>query len=276
MIHLYIPTYNGARDLENLSSFFPVTVVDNGSSDHIVSLSEERGWNLVTYPHTSNRVDNWKRAVNHFIQSSNLWCKWLFTGDNLYENAQKIYQKAIKEYPEARLIIAEYDIVEKGKKKRWFSFDSTRLLSPQETMELVAKRGNIFGSPIGHCFHREAVINGFDFGEGSWVADLTFCLHIASRFPVLYLKECVGTFNVESRKTYSKQKNALSSSFEEYTARLLAAKKYADLMNDSALFPPLKEHISQEIEKLIIERSLSRRKGWRYFINKWVNNHGSL
>lgn len=273
MIHLYIPTYNGAVHLENLSSSFPMTIIDNASSDHIAFLCKERGWNLVTYPHTSHRIDNWKRTVNHFIQSSNLWCKWLFTGDNLHENAGEIYQKAIKEYPEARLIIAEYDIVEKGKKRRWSSFDSTKLLQPHEIMELVAKRGNIFGAPIGHCFHREAVVNGFDFGEGSWAADLTFCIHIASHFPVLYLKECVGTFNSEARKTYSSEKNALSSSFEEYTARLLAAKKYADLMNNHAFFPPLKEYISKEIEKLIFERSLSRKRGWKYFISKLVNNN---
>lgn len=267
MIHLYIPTYNGAFLLENLSSSFPVTIIDNGSSDHIATLSKEKKWSLVTYPHTPHRVDNWKRAVDHFIESSSLWCKWLFTGDHLHEEAREIYEKAIKDYPEARLIIAEYDIVEKGKKTRWSSFDSTRILQPKETMELIAKRGNIFGSPVGHCFHKEAVIDEYQFGDGSWAADMTFCLHIASRFPVLYLKECIGIFNAEARRTYSSQKNALSSSIEEYTVRLLAAKKYADLMEDASLFSPLKERIEEEMEKRIFHRYLARKKGWRYFIS---------
>lgn len=260
MIKLYLPVYNGAKFLREaeIPSPFEVTVVDACSTDGSADAAEERNWAAVRRDRKADRVENWEYAVRHFIQSQSAWCKWLFTGDRLYPEAHDILMKAILSAPSAKLIVCEYDIIGDGKKKRWKIFSETQQISPPQTMWMTAKLGNWFGSPVGQCFNREGVVEGFSFGPWVWAADMQFCYNIAKNWPVLYVAESIGEFNMESRKTFSSQCNALSSSVEEYLVRVQAARDYLNATEDKVAYEELSGVIIQETESLIISRAFSR------------------
>lgn len=260
MIKLYLPTCNSAAFLETAAvpPDFEVTVVDAASSDRSPDIAEERGWNVVKRTHRTDRVENWEYAVKHFIHSQAAWCKWLFTGDELYPQAHEVLMKAILGAPEAKLVICEYDIVNNGQRTRWKMFPETQLLSPPQTLYLTAKLGNWFGSPVGQCFNREAVVDGFSFGPWTWAADMQFCYHIAKQWPVLYVAESIGEFHASSRKTFSAQCNALSSSVEEYLVRVQASKDFLHATEDQATYEGLSKLIIQETESLVVSRAFAR------------------
>lgn len=260
MIKLYLPVCNSASFLEtaDIPLHFEVTVVDAGSTDQSVDIAENRGWFVLKQPHKIGRVENWASCVKHFIKSQASWCKWLFTGDMLYPNAHEILIRAILGAPEAKLIIFEYDIVEGHKRSRWKIFEETQLLCPPQTLWMTAKKGNWFGSPVGQCFHRDAVADGFSFGPWIWAADMQFAYEIAKEWPVLYVAESIGQFHVQARKTFSSQSNALSSSVEEYLVRMQAAREYLQLTDDRLGYEDLCKGIIQETESLIVKRAFSR------------------
>ena len=228
MVKLYLPVYNSATFLETaeIPPEFEVTVVDAASTDLSADIAQARGWSVVKRTHKAGRVENWEFAVKHFIQSQAAWCKWLFTGDRLYPQAHDILMKAILNAPEAKLVICEYDIIGNNCSTRWKMFPETMLLSPPQTLWLTAKLGNWFGSPIGQCYQRDAVVDGYSFGPWTWAADMQFCYNIAKQWPVLYVAESIGEFRMEARKTFSTQNNALNSSVEEFLVRSQAARDY--------------------------------------------------
>lgn len=260
MVDLYIPTYNSAAFLKNLKvdSHFDVTVVDNHSSDGSAEIAHQKGWNVVKRPHTTDRVDNWKHAVEHFIHTNHPWCKWLFAGDELYSDAYTILTQAAATYPQAKLIIAEYAIIDGSRKTHWSMLPHTQIIQPKEAIFLTAQRGNWFGSPIGHTFHHDAVKAGFNFGPWSWAADMQFCYEIAKNHPVLYLKESIGAFHLKERKTYSKLHHSLKASIEEYLLREQAAHDYLSLTHDHPTFEQLLQTIEKETEQNIVRRAAGR------------------
>jgi hypothetical protein len=242
---------------------FDVTVIDNKSTDDSGKIAKDRGWTMYQRPiHTNNRVDNWKTAVEHFLDSKGEWCKWLFTGDHLHSSSYLTLKRAIEKYPAARLIIAEYDIVSEKSSKRWSIFPQTTLINPQDSMLLIAQLGNWFGSPIGHCFHRDAIINGFSFGHWNWAADMQFTMEIAKKHPVLYLKECIGEFHENERKTFSIQCNSLKASVEEYHIRHHAAREYYQMTGNNEEFQKLEQTIDRDIERLMLLRAFGRSKNY--------------
>jgi hypothetical protein len=255
-----MPVCNSASFLETVEVplQFEVTVVDAASTDRSVEIAEQRGWAVSKKSHRVGRVENWENAVRHFVHSQAPWCKWLFTGDTLYPDAHDILMTAILNVPQARLVVCEYDIVENGRKTRWKMFPTTRLLSPPQTLWLTAKQGNWFGSPVGQCFHREAVAEEFSFGPWVWAADMQFCYNISKQWPVLYVAESVGEFHVEARKTFSAQCNALSSSVEEYLVRAQAARDYLQATEDRSGYEQLSQALVQETEALIVARAFNR------------------
>lgn len=263
MIKLYIPVCNSASFLESadVPKEFEVTVVDGASTDSSVNIAEARGWTVAKRTQKSGRVENWEYAVNHFIHSQAAWCKWLFTGDRLYQNAHDILMRAILNAPQARLLICEYDIVDRTSRTRWKMFPETQLLSPPQTLWLTAKLGNWFGSPVGQCFHRDAVVDGFSFGPWTWGADMQFCYNISKQWPVLYVAESIGEFHVDERKTFSTQCNALSSSVEEYLVRAQAARDYLHATKDQAGYEELNRLIVRETESTIVGRAFNRMGG---------------
>jgi len=259
-VNLYIPTYNSANFLKNLSvdTRFNVVVVDNCSQDETLSIAESKGWQVVKQKNHCSRTKNWEFAACHFLESKASWAKWLFTGDFLFPDTYDTLINAIESYPQAKLIVSEYYIAKDTTKHLWTQFPNSKLIMPKEALELASLRGNWFGAPIGQAFHRDSLSKGFNFGRWHWVADMQFFLSMAKHSPTLYLKKPIGVFNVSARKVFSKEQNALTSSVEEFLIRKQAADEWLALTDDQISHQKIQEHIVKDTEKQILERSINR------------------
>ena len=256
MIYIYIPIYNNAVWCENFSPLpgFCYVASDNASIDGSGDILRSKGVEVIKQPTNLGRIGNWKFCVAHFINSDATWMKWLFAGDELLPDIYKKLERAINANPQARLIVGEYEIVEKGLNSHWKMFSETRLILPEEAMYLAAERGNWFGSPIGHCIHREAFINGFDFGNLEWIADMQFCVGIAVNYPVLYLTEILGKFHMAERKYYMAHIQSVFSCVEGALVRRDAAERYRKLTGNDDKFHELMKLIEKNIETSLILR----------------------
>lgn len=237
---------------------FKVIVVDNCSHDETVSVARSRGWQVVEQKVHCSRTKNWELAACHFLESKASWAKWLFTGDFLLPGSYETLINAIESHPTAKMIVSEYYIETEASKHLWSQFPKTKLIMPKEALELASLRGNWFGAPIGQAFHRDSLSKGFTFGSWHWVADMQFFLSMSKHSPILYLKKTIGLFNVSARKVFSKEQNALTSSVEEFLIRKQAADDWFTLTGDKMRYQQLQEHISSDIERLILERSINR------------------
>lgn len=257
---LYIPTYNSAAFLKTLQvdPRFEVVVVDNCSQDDSVGVAEKNGWEVVRQKKHCGRTENWHTAIEHFLHCKSTWGKWLFSGDRLYDDCYDLLEAGIEAYPEARLIVSEYEIVSSKHAHPWHSLPATRLVSPLKAMELAATKGNWFGSPIAHAFHREAVEKGFTFGKWHWVADMQFLLSMSYHSPVLYLKKQIGQFHADARKVYTADQYALNSSVEEFLIRKEAAALWLQISGDLPKYREIESLLEDDIEGTILQRSLRR------------------
>lgn len=276
-MHLLLPIYNNQEFLEKLEPdpLFRVTVFDNNSNDNSAQVANKKKWDVIKNKATSSRMENWERAAKYTIDNGDSkWCKWLFSGDALYPEAYGVLKQAQEKYPEVRLIIAEYDIVdEDGKKHPWKVFPATKVISPIESMQLIAEKGNWFGSPIGHCFHQEAVPQDLNLIPWQWTADMRFCMEIAKNHPVLYLSEKIGVFNSPQRKTYSSQFHAFESRIEEYNQRMRALEIFFELTGNKELHQQLIKTITKDSEKNIVESSFARNQTADHIIEAIPRRH---
>lgn len=253
-IAVYAPAYQSEIRLSNELEFESIVVADNGGS------TVQAEPNLLHVRHEENlgRLGNWEYCVNHFIESDATWLKWLFAGDRLLPGARARLERAMQEHPEARMIIGEYYIVLGNQRSLWKMLPETRLLQPKEAVWLSVQRGNCFGSPVGHCVHREAVQEGFDFGRLPWVADWQFCLNIAAQYPVLYLAEPLGEFHVSARQYYLAQSNQMTSLLEEGLLYHQAAQKYKALTGDEAGYQAMLQQIDKGLEARLVQRRVGQ------------------
>jgi type I site-specific restriction endonuclease len=187
--------------------------------------------------------------------------KWLFAGDTLAPDALERLDKAAHSYPEAKLIVAEYEIVNPD---NWcwrrHELPSTQLVHPAESMKLAVTKGNWFGAPIAQYIHRDAVKDGFDFGAFPWSADYHFCLEIAAKFPVLYLAdpEPVGKFVMRHRRYHREHEESHQSALQDAIVRLEAARHYKQMTGDSATFEKLVRQVEEYVEAQTIQRAVRR------------------
>ena len=258
MIAAYIPLYNNEewsqkfRKIEGLH----YVAIDNHSDDKSPEFLLRNNVEVVSNARNVGRLGNWEMCVNHFANSNHTWMKWLFAGDKLNSNAYHLLNSAIHEFSDARLVIAEYYIVDGSRRTHWKMFPETRMIDPQESMRLLAKRGNWFGSPIGHMVHKQALKCGYSFGDLPWVADMFFCFNLAKKCPVLYLAESIGEFHVRERRYYSQKAKSLSSILQEGVIRYLAADVLLEMTGDRAEHKDLVEFIDAEFECRVLECSL--------------------
>ncbi len=261
MIAVYIPIYNNAawcRELTLLPGL-AYFASDNGSEDGSAEILRGKGVCVISPGRNIGRVGNWEFCVRHFQQSGAEWMKWLFAGDQLLPDAAEKLNRAISEYPAARLIIGEFDeITAAGRHRGGEWFPATRLLQPAEAMRIVAERKFSFGPPTVHCIHREALADGFHFGEMPWVADITLCLNIAEKFPTLFLKETLGEFHVTQRKFFLTYQNSLAASLQEGWHHEQAAEKYKALTGDEAGYRQILRETDDRTERDIVRRAATR------------------
>lgn len=224
MINVYIPTYNQRENLiKSVESVkgLDIVVVDNNSDGEYDSVLNDVKNRCKVIKNNSNlgRVGNWEACVRHFIDSDAEWMKWLFTGDTLDSNAKNIMEEAIKKYPEAKIIVFQYNCDYGNEIKTYLIFDQDRLVYPKEAIELTVLNGNWFANPIACLIHKDAVKNYFNFGQIPWVADMQFGLNIISKFPTAYIARKIGTFDVLSRNYYLKYCNSIWAEIEDYVIR---------------------------------------------------------
>jgi len=205
-------------------------VVDNASSDGTPDVLEASGLEVARFQAPVDRVGSWRRAVQHFASASpSPWFKWLFAGDQLLPEAADILLQAVEDAPDVGLVVAEYLIDSgDGHTHHWRMLPETTVLQPAQSLELSARQGNWFGSPVAHLFSRRA-IEHLDFGAEPWVADWQACLSVAQHLPVLYLAEVVGVFDVASRHHYAVQESSLHARVQEAEVRLRSAETLATM-----------------------------------------------
>lgn len=275
-VRVYVPSYNNSHEVAQTVATCRglVTLVsDNGSNgEHVAALhrlqERESDCEIVFHQHNQGRVANWAFCVRHFIEhgsggEKNAWMKWLFAGDRLREGAAEAALRAACSYPAARLIVAEHDMVASdGSRQRWRQLEKTQLIEPAAALRLTAERGNWFGPPLAHWVRRDAVADGFDFGEGDWSADLRFCLEIVLRggahAPVLYLAESVGEFRLAARRYFQAHGDSQIAALEEGAIRLEAARRYKEWTGDEAGYNVLIQRIERDLEAEAVRRVLQR------------------
>ncbi|MFP5042375.1 hypothetical protein [Parasediminibacterium sp. JCM 36343] len=247
-IAVYIPLYNSA---DWCKGFMPLPGInyyasDNASTDGSGDILAKKGVTVIRHQQSVGRVGNWEFCINHFIGTGYSWFKWLFAGDELFEGWEIAVLEAANDYPEAKLIIAEFDIDINGTNFNWEMFDKTQVVQPADAMK-KASYINWFGSPISTIIHRDALLKHNRFSDLDWAADMVFCVNIASSFPTLYLKKKIGAFHSKYRNYYTAHVSSPFSFMEEAITYNKALKLYGQLTKDNEFCDKRRLEISNEL-----------------------------
>jgi hypothetical protein len=258
---VFIPAYNCASWAATvpLPEGFQYFAVDNASTDATADVLTARGVQVFRNDRNLGRIGNWERCLELFCKTTDAsWMQWLFAGDVLHHNAASTLQQAIAAAPTARLIICQYDEVDGDTRRRNALFPTHRLFQPAESLATAARLGNWFGSPIGHCFHRDAAAVALPAGAWPWVADMMLCLNAARRFPVAYHAASIGNFCIGNRNYYKDFANSLDAVYEEGLIRMTAARWYLEDTGDTAGFARLADTLRRASMRSLICRGLGQ------------------
>lgn len=262
MIDVYIPTYreneNLLKSVESVKGLNIVVVDNNSGNEYDEILNKVK--NKCTIIRNSNnlgRVGNWKACIEHFQKSDAEWMKWLFTGDTLFEDAKEKMEKAVLQYPEAKMIIFSYDIESGNNISECNMFEQSKLIYPKESLINVISKGNWCGVPIACLIHKDAIKKFYSFGEIPWVADFQFALNIVSKFPVAYVNEKIGTFKTDSRKFFTSYEKQVWAMVEDYVIRKQSIERYMELNKSATAYNQLevklKDNFFQQVERFMIK-----------------------
>lgn len=258
---VFIPAYNCANWAATvpLPEGFHYYAVDNASTDDTAAVLTGRGVTVFRNTENLGRIGNWERCLTLFLEQTDaLWMQWLFAGDALHTDAAATLHQAIAAEPTARLIICQYDEVDGNTRRRNALFPAHRLFLPEESLRTAASLGNWFGSPIGHCFHREAAAAALPAGTLPWVADMMLCLRAARRFPVAYRAASIGDFCIANRNYFKEFGSSLESVYEEGLIRMTAARWYLEDTGDRASFTRLQDSVRRGSLRGLVTRGLSQ------------------
>lgn len=234
-------------------------VIDNASSDDTAALAAAAGAEVVVQPATVGRVANWVSAMHHFRERTALpWLKWLFAGDELLPGAADLLDAAVAEFPQARLVVAEYLIrAADGTTTHWRQLPETRIVMPGESLERSARNGNWFGAPIAQAFHRD-VLGEVEFGSQPWVADWQAALSIARSHPVLYIAEPIGIFDLSSRRFFKTQALTVHSLVQELSLRQQSVQALLDRAPDDPGVQSLELEVDRDAAESLAARVRDR------------------
>lgn len=267
-IAVYIPAYNSAAFISAVRIPKGVTcvVMDNHSEDGTAEAAEKRGFLVVRNDITVPRVENWLRCVRHFQSSDFDWMKWLFTGDELYENLAEEILRIGSAYPDAGMIIFRYDAFRNGQHYgTWQSlYPGTTAVDSTQAVRDYALHGNIFGSPIGICLRRGVSIPEMDvIKKYRWAADAHLAMLTARNTTVVFSEDCIGAFHYDQRKHYSTEADSFNSHYEEMDSRILALAFCRENGMDEAQYATSREAIQREYEEKIFYRAFVGRLCFR-------------
>lgn len=247
---VYIPAYNSEAFISSvvIPEGMDCVVMDNHSSDETVRAARERGFQVVENPDTVSRVENWLRCIDHFKATDYDWLKWLFTGDELCPDLYEKIRVLAEKYPQARMMIFRYEIWRDEMSHSIWSppeINGECALEPDEAVYRYAKNGNIFGSPVGMCFHRSMETEGLkDALRYVWAADAKIALTLAEQAPVVFSTDVAGRFNMKCRKHYA----MLSGSFRALSEEVESRYRALEACRKSGLDDETYEAIERRIE----------------------------
>jgi hypothetical protein len=234
-------------------------VIDNASDDDTAQILADRGADVVVNDHRLSRVDNWRRALEVFLEIGDAeWMKWVFAGDKLLPGAADVLDAAIDAHPEVRVICAEYQWKHPdGGVTRFQPLSETKVVATVEALYRFALQGNWMGGPIGIALHRD-VISEIDFGAHSWVADWQASMSLALRHPVLHVNELIGLFDSSRGRYHSAHSKDVSTIIQD------AAMRYQALEHLRELAPhlPLAE-TEEKIDVMVLGESVRRIRATR-------------
>jgi hypothetical protein len=213
-------------------------VIDNASDDGTARILADRGADVVVNEHRVSRVDNWRRALQVFLEIGEAeWMKWVFAGDRLLPGAASVLDHARAAYPDARIIAAQYQYKHPdGGVTKFAAMTDTKLIEPVEALYRFVLQGNWMGGPIAIALHRD-VIEELDFGEHPWVADWQASLSIARNHPVLHVAEPIGLFDATRSRYHTAHEKDVSTIVQDAAMRYQAI----GLLRERAPHLPLAE-----------------------------------
>jgi hypothetical protein len=202
---------------------FRQLVIDNASDDDTAKILAERGADVVVNETRVGRVDNWRRALQVFLEVGEAeWMKWVFAGDRLLPGAAAVLDRGISAHPDARVICAEYQLKHQdGGVTKVQPVAESKLIAPVESLYRFVLQGNWMGGPIAIALHRD-VIAELEFGDHPWVADWQASMSLARRHPVLHLAEPIGLFDGSRGRYHTAHEKDVSTVVQDAAMRYQA------------------------------------------------------
>ena len=198
-------------------------IIDNASDDGTAEILAERGADVVVNAQRVDRVGNWRRALQVFLEIGDAeWMKWCFAGDRLLPGAAGVLDRAIAAHPDVKVITADYQMkLADGGTVKFQAIAETKIVEPIESLYRFVLQGNWMGGPIAIALHRD-VIEQIDFGHHPWVADWQASLSLAINHPVLKVTEPIGVFDMTRSRYHSAHERDVSTIVQDGAMRYQA------------------------------------------------------
>jgi hypothetical protein len=195
-------------------------IIDNASDDGTGEILAARGADVVVNEQRVGRVDNWRRAVQVFLEIGEAeWMKWCFSGDRLLPGAAGILDRAIAAHPGVKVITADYQVkIADGGITKFQAIAETKIVEPVESLYRFTLQGNWMGGPIAIALHRD-VLEEIDFGHLPWVADWQASLSLAVNHPILHVAEPIGLFDGTRSRYHSAHEHDVSTIVQDGAMR---------------------------------------------------------
>ena len=268
-IVVYIPVRNSVEWCRSvpLPGGASYVASDNVSTDGSAAALRARGVEVIEQPRDLGRIGNWEFCVRHFLGSGKPWLKWLFTGDVLAPDFAAVAARAVQAYPQARIVVGDNIYVDaKRQARHGMPGSRPRLLQPAESLELLSDIGNWFDAPICQMFHRDALVDGFDYGPFLWAADVFFCMNAAAKVPAVYCGEVFGEFHAASRAHFIALRRSLRAELEMALIREMAAARLEAMTGDRARHVELSAKIEDDLLRRLSKRKLKRSRVGSLFV----------
>ena len=256
-ILILIPVYNAEdsigetlqRLFDSFMGDFPTfelyfSLIDNGSTDKTVRVAQyfqKFGLSIFSFAHTPKRTENWNRCLDVLQKSGCDYGKFLFTGDSILpeglaeqvdciadyerENPNKKVHMTTSPHQVRVSLTEDYYMNHVPNSDRYKFFDKKN----------AWKRNKDSGNWMAGCvsvplFSKEVVREARFNPTLQWASDWLFWLEVMDRADgVLFTKEPVAVFDMQSRKHYAELASSKLASLEEEDVQELISQRLKHL-----------------------------------------------